>query len=213
MAAGRVVAIVDDDEGVRLSTAFLLERANYSVRLFESGDSFLRASPFDYACIILDIRMPGTDGLSVLRETCGRDICPPVIVVTGHGDVPLAIEAMKLGALDFLEKPYDAETLLAVLAGVMEVRDSVDRESVRSLEAVRLVGALSERQREVLCHLVRGDPNKIIAWKLGLSIRTVESHRAQVMERLGTRSIAGAIRIALAAGLPDVQCEPSLPES
>jgi two-component system response regulator FixJ len=199
---GTLLAVVDDDEGIRLSTGGLLEGAGYQVRLFESGDDFLaRWSPAETGCILLDLQMPGRDGLDVLRELGARGDSPPVVVITAHGCVAVAVEAMKLGASHFMEKPYGAEELLdelgRALASVSERGDA----RARRAKAIALVDSLSSRQRQVLLGILKGLPNKIIAFELGLSIRTVEAYRAQLLEKLGARGTAEAVRIALSAGL------------
>ena len=201
MTAPRVIAIVDDDEAVRESTAALLSAAAFEVDLYDSGDAFLKTDLNYINCVLLDIRMPGTDGIEVLRQLGEMERYPPVVVLTGHGDVALAVEAMKLGAVDFLEKPYDPTLLLNTLNLSIRNRQSRHEKVQPSKEALALIGRLSPRQREVLRGMLGGDPNKIMGWKLGLSIRTVESHRAQMMARLQVRSIAELIQIGLAAGL------------
>ena len=201
MTAPQAVAIVDDDEAVRESTAALLRAANFEVDLYESGDAFLKIDLTPVGCVLLDIRMPGTDGIEVLRQLGERERFPPVVVLTGHGDMALAVEAMKLGAMDFLEKPYEPAPLLNALNLAIRNRQSSDTNAEPSKEALALIGKLSARQLEVLRGMLGGEPNKIMAWKLGLSIRTVEAHRAQVMARMQVRSIAAAVQVGLAAGL------------
>lgn len=201
MTEGHFIAIVDDDEAVRESTAALLQAARFSVSLFESGDVFLESGPAPIDCILLDMRMPGADGIEVLRQLGERSVFPPVVVLTGHGDMALAIEAMKFGAMDFLEKPYEPTQLLNAINIVIAARRSSLQQSLPSAEALTRIDKLSDRQQQVLRGMVSGEPNKIMAWKLGLSIRTVEAHRAQVMSRLHVRSIAEAVQIGLAAGL------------
>lgn len=196
-----VVAIVDDDEAVRRSTAALLERAGYRVREFESGDAFLAAQfPGDSDCILLDLRMPGTGGLDVLRILGTWETMPPVLVMTGHGAVREAVEAMKLGAADFLEKPYPAEALLTVIGKALEAEPAAKAGAVDANAAAKVV-LLSQRQTQVLGGMLKGKPNKVMAYELGLSIRTVEAYRAQLLDKLGVRSTAEAIRIAIAAGM------------
>lgn len=200
--ACHVVAVVDDDDAVRLSTARLLERAGHRVQTYSSGDAFLEARlPDQLDCVLLDMRMPGRNGLDVLRALGDRDTAPSVLVLTGHGDVPLAVEAMKLGAVDFLEKPYPAGALIDAIQGACELRARSRASESASREAVERVRTLSERQRQVLTGIVKGQPNKIIAYELDLSIRTVEAYRAQLLDKLGVRSTAEAVRIAIAAGL------------
>lgn len=201
MTAPRSIAIVDDDEAVRESTAALLSAAAFEVDLYDSGDAFLKTDLNSINCVLLDIRMPGTDGIEVLRQLGEMERYPPVVVLTGHGDVALAVEAMKLGAMDFLEKPYEPTLLLNTLNLSIRNRQSGHEKVQPSKEALALIGRLSPRQREVLRRMLGGDPNKMMAWKLGLSIRTVEAHRAQMMARLQVRSISEVIQIGLAAGL------------
>ena len=203
------IAVVDDDEAVRLSTADLLERCGFEVKLFKSGDAFLEeASLAEISCILLDLQMPGRDGISVLRALADEGDSPPALILTAHGGIPSAVEAIRLGAYDFMEKPYDADTLLAgIREAIRRSRKGKEKGSVQS-EASALVAALSGRQRQVLGGIVRGLQNKIIAHELGLSIRTVEAYRAQLLERLGARGTADAVRVAIAAGLTD---ESSLP--
>lgn len=200
MVEQKLVAVVDDDEEVRHSTARLLEIAGYRVQEYASGDAFLAAQFRGVSdCILLDLRMPGTDGLDVLRIVHGWDEMPPVLVLTGHGAVKEAVEAMKLGAVDFLEKPYPPEALLQAIAtavaGRPKAKAAVDQ------EAAAKVALLSQRQRQVLLGILKGLPNKIIAFDLGLSIRTVEAYRAQLLDKLGVRGTAEAVRLAIAAGM------------
>jgi two-component system response regulator FixJ len=205
-----LVAIVDDDEAVRLSTASLITRSGFDVKLFESGDSFLsNESSEPFCCILLDMQMPGRNGLAVLRALDARGESPPVIVITAHGDIAVAVEAMKLGALDFIEKPYEAEALLARIADAQKGRTSANGAGAVRAKAAALVAGLSGRQRQVLQGIVRGLQNKIIAFELDLSIRTVEAYRAQLLERLGCRGTADAVRLAIAAGFLD---EPAAPQ-
>jgi two-component system response regulator FixJ len=197
----KVIAIVDDDDVVRQSTAVLLERAGYRIRAFESGDAFLAAQfPGDSDCVLLDMRMSGTDGLGVLKALGAWDAMPPVLVLTGHGAVPEAVEAMKLGAADFLEKPYPAEALLSAIEKALE-SGPTGKAGVVDAYAAAKVATLSHRQVQVLRGILKGQPNKIIAYELGLSIRTVEAYRAQLLEKLGVRGTAEAVRLAIAAGM------------
>jgi two-component system response regulator FixJ len=200
----KCIAIVDDDEAVRLSTAHLLERLGFEVKLFKSGDAFLEESSFDgISCILLDLQMPGRDGLAVLRALNERGDSPPALVLTAHGGIAAAVEAIKLGAHDFMEKPYDADALLAKIEEAMQQRSGAKSAGSVNAEAAALIAALSGRQRQVLQGIVRGLQNKIIAYELNLSVRTVEAYRAQLMERLGTRGTADAVRVAIAAGFMD----------
>jgi two-component system response regulator FixJ len=200
----KCVAVVDDDEAVRLSTASLLERFGFDVKLFESGDAFLELGSFSgISCILLDLQMPGRDGLAILRVLTERDDSPPVLVLTAHGGIPAVVEAMKLGAHDFMEKPYDADALLTKIEEAVQQSSGAKAAASVNAEAAALVATLSGRQRQVLQGIVRGLPNKIIAYELKLSIRTVEAYRAQLLARLGARGTADAVRMAIAAGFVD----------
>ncbi|NML04154.1 response regulator [Sphingomonas sp. G-3-2-10] len=196
------IFIVDDDQAVRESTARLLHRADYSTQAYDSGDSFLVASlPNDISCVLLDLRMPGTDGLGVLRIMEARGNMPPVVVITGHGDIPLAVEAMRLGASDFLEKPYVPERLFETIEKAAATRLGKREARTVDPEAQAVLKRLSWRQRQVLAGILCGHPNKIIAYELGLSIRTIEAYRAQLLVRLQLRGTAEVVKFALAAGL------------
>jgi len=197
-----VVAIVDDDDAVRQSTAGLLKRAGYGVDSYTSGSEFLASDlPPNLCCILLDMRMPGMDGLAVMRALRERELSVPVLVLTGHGDVPMAVEAMRLGAMDFIEKPYEPEALLDAIRRACSTPVPVTATHPIDMRAQAKVSTLTERQRSVLLGILKGQPNKIIAWELGLSIRTVEAYRAQMLIKLGVRGTAEAVRLALAAGL------------
>jgi len=204
MSNPHVIAIVDDDEAVRHSTAGLLKRAGHGVESFTGGAEFLASElPGTLTCVLLDMRMPGLDGLGVMRALRERDVSLPVLVLTGHGDVPMAVEAMRLGAIDFLEKPYPPAALLEAVARACIAPPQSTGGPPVNKQAQAKVAALSDRQRDVLRGILKGQPNKIIAWELGLSIRTVETYRAQMLEKLGVRGTAEAVRLALAAGLGD----------
>jgi len=197
----QLIAIVDDDDAVRDSTAALLRAADFAVERYDSGDAFLEMATAPVDCILLDVQMPGASGIDVLKQLGEREAFPPVIVLTGHGDIDLAVEAMKLGALDFLQKPFDPAGLLEALQSVIRARQQRLNSALPTEAAIQLVNRLSGRQKQVLRGMLGGEPNKIIAWKLGLSVRTIEAYRAQLMARLDVRSIAEAVQIALAAGL------------
>jgi two-component system, LuxR family, response regulator FixJ len=198
----RTVHVVDDDPAVRRSLERLLDAAGFHVVSYQSPAAFLNAaSGLSAGCILLDIRMPGVDGLEVQARLNRLRVNLPVIVMTGHGDVPSAVRAMKAGAVDFLEKPFDDETLLNVIGGAFAKASRLiggDREAVR---AAQRIATLSPREREVLDALLAGRPNKVIAFDLNISVRTVEVHRARMMERLGTKQFADAIRLAVMAKL------------
>jgi two-component system response regulator FixJ len=195
-----VVHIVDDDEAVRQSLAFLLSAAGIPVRLYESATTFLAALPgVQGGCLITDVRMPGMTGLQLLRELGSKSVPLPAIVITGHGDIRLAVEAMKAGAVDFIEKPFEEEAILRAVRlaerrGEMEGRQSKDD----SAHSARLA-SLSERERQVLEGLVAGHSNKIIAYNLGISPRTVEVYRANLMTKMQAKGLSELIRMALLA--------------
>ncbi len=202
MAPERWVYIVDDDEAVRHSLSALLETEGYKTRSFPSAAAFLDAAPALAAgCLICDVQMPGLGGLELHErlEADERDF--PMIVITGHGDVPLAVRAMKAGAVDFVEKPFAPAAILDSLAGVFTRLRKAAPESAESAEATAKLALLSPREREVLAGLLAGLPNKSIAYDLAISPRTVEIHRARVMDKMGARSLSELIRLALAAGM------------
>ncbi|HEV2334970.1 MAG TPA: response regulator FixJ [Stellaceae bacterium] len=202
MASDHLVYVVDDDEAVRESLAALLEAKSYTVRGFALAREFLAAAPsLRPGCLIADIRMPEMDGLKLQRLLTARAFNFPLIVITGHGEVPLAVEAMKAGAIDFIEKPFAAEAILAgVEAGLARLAASGQDDAATASAAGRLA-TLSPREREVLQGLLSGLPNKSIAYDLRISPRTVEIHRARVMDKMGARSLSDLIRTSLAAGL------------
>jgi two-component system response regulator FixJ len=200
MSADADVHVIDDDEAVRESIDFLLRAAGLSVRTYDSATSFLEAAPKIAAgCIITDVRMPGLSGLELLRRLQEMQVGLPVIVITGHGDVPLAVEAMKCGAVDFLEKPFDDDVLLAsVRAALNRSEESAAVEAERADIRAR-IAALTQRERDVLEGLVAGHPNKIIAFKLEISPRTVEIYRANLMTKMKAGSLSELVRMALVA--------------
>ena len=201
MTADADVHVIDDDEAVRESIDFLLRSAGLSVRTYDSAASFLDAAPKIAAgCIITDVRMPGLSGIDLLRRLQEMRIGLPVIVITGHGDVPLAVEAMKCGAIDFLEKPFDDDVLLtSVRSALNRSEESAAIESERADIRAR-IAALTQRERDVLEGLVAGHPNKIIAFKLEISPRTVEIYRANLMAKMKAGSLSELVRMALVVG-------------
>jgi len=202
MTADADVHVIDDDEAVRESIDFLLRSAGLSVRTYDSATAFLEAAPkISSGCIITDVRMPGLNGIDLLRRLQEMEIGLPVIVITGHGDVPVAVEAMKCGAVDFLEKPFDDDVLLASVRGALNrSEESAAVESERAEIRAR-IAALTQRERDVLEGLVAGHPNKIIAFKLEISPRTVEIYRANLMTKMKAGSLSELVRMALVAGL------------
>jgi two-component system response regulator FixJ len=199
MPAERTVHVVDDDAAIRRSLEVLLDAAGFQVISYDTPLGFLEAAPsLSPGCVLLDIKMPGMDGLELQGLLLKGNVPLPVIVMTGQGDVQSAVRAMKAGAVDFLEKPYSDELLLnAIEAALGRIGGpDDDREAV---VAAQLIATLSLREREVLDSLVAGRANKVIAFDLGISVRTVEVHRAHMMERLGVRQFAEAIRLAVMA--------------
>ncbi len=199
---GNVVHVIDDDSAMRQSLAFLLRTASVAVQTYESAAAFLAALPSGPAgCVITDVRMPGMSGLDLLQKLRSLDFPMPVIVITGHGDVPLAVEAMKNGAADFIEKPFDDEVLLgSVRAALAAQTGQNEQHAMRAAIAERLAG-LSMRERQVLEGLVAGNPNKTIAFDLGISPRTVEIYRANVMTKMEAASLSDLVRMALVGGV------------
>lgn len=200
----RLIHLVDDEEAIRRSAGFLLKTSGFEVRTYASGVEFLReARTAEPGCILLDVRMPEMDGLEVQRELNARGVSMPVVVLTGHGDVTIAVQAMKQGAVDFLEKPFEKELLLNALDMAYKRLEAAEEASTSEQQARVRLAALTPRELDVLRGLVRGHPNKTIAYDLNISPRTVEVHRANLMTKLDVRSLSEALRIAFAAGLGD----------
>ena len=198
MAADGVVHVIDDDADVRQSLAFLLSSAGLAVRVHDSAVAFLKVLPdIEDGCVVTDVRMPGIDGLELQRRLGELERRLPVIVMTGHGDVPLAVEAMKAGAVDFIEKPFDDEVMLSAIRAALARRTLESSRDARTLEIQGRIKRLSEREREVLDRLVAGKPNKVIAFELGISPRTVEVYRANVMTKMQADSLSELVRMAL----------------
>jgi two-component system response regulator FixJ len=200
---GRIVYLVDDDEAIRRSASFMLKTSGFTVKSFVSGVEFLKEKEPEAGCVLLDIRMPGMDGLEVQQALRDRGSTLPVIVMTGHGDVNVAVQAMKGGAVDFIEKPFEKAVLMSAIEEGFARIEQADRSRVRRDEARVRLQALTPREHDVLKGLVRGHPNKTIAYDLDISPRTVEIHRANLMGKLGVASLSEALRIAFAAGLGD----------
>lgn len=202
MPSDAVVHLIDDDEGVRQSLAFLLSTLGFAVRVYDSAVAFLNALPgVQPGCIVTDIRMPEVDGLELQRRLNTLQIGLPVIVMTGHADVPLAVKAMKAGAVDFLEKPFDDEALLSAIRMALDGHARNGRREAELADIQARLGALSGREREVLGGLVAGHPNKAIAYDLNISPRTVEVYRANVMTKMNAASLSDLVRMALVAGV------------
>ncbi|KTE26999.1 MULTISPECIES: response regulator [unclassified Sphingopyxis] len=198
----RLIHLVDDEEAIRKSAGFMLRTVGFEVRTYASGVEFLKlARTAETGCVLLDVRMPELDGLQVQSEMAQRGINMPVVVLTGHGDVTLAVQAMKAGAVDFIEKPFEKASLLEAIDRGFARIDRVDVRATEEAEAQVRIGVLTPREKEVLDGLARGYPNKTIAYDLGVSSRTIEVHRASLMSKLAVRSLSDALRIAFAAGL------------
>ena len=196
------VYIIDDDVDVRESLTFFLSAAGFTARAFAEPMEFLAAvSQLAPGCVLLDIRMPGVDGFEVLERLRLAEAALPVVVITGHGDVVVAVRAMKLGASDFLEKPFEEDMLLRILSQTFAALENNRYASDRRRHARARLEKLSEREREVLVALLAGRSNKVVAFELGISVRTVEMHRAAMMERLLVRTFADALRLALDGGI------------
>jgi two-component system response regulator FixJ len=200
------VHIVDDDAAIRRAMVRLLRSAGFVPVAHESAQAILNAAPnLSSGCMLLDVRMPGMDGLELLARMGEFGIDLPVIVLTGHGDVPTAVKAMKAGAVDFIEKPIDEDQLLdAIHAALADKKPGARHRAVA--QATEQMTLLSPRERQVLEAIAGGRPNKLIAYDLGISVRTVEVHRAHMLDRLGVRNIAEAIRIAVLAAVAQLAC-------
>lgn len=196
------IFIVDDDEAVRDSLKALLESAGLKVQAYGSGQEFLNANdPSRSGCLLLDIRMPDMSGLEVQEELVAKQDNLPIIMITGHGDIPIAVKAMKAGAFDFIEKPFKDEVILDSLRRALGLDEQFRRKESSAIDVGARVALLTPRERDVLEQLVIGRQNKVIAFDLGISPRTVEVHRARVMEKMKARSLSHLVRMALAAGI------------
>lgn len=202
MTDKRVIHIVDDEAALRRSASYMLKTSGYAVEAWQSGAAFLKeVRHAEHGCVLLDVRMPEIDGLTVQRTLAERGVTMPVVFMTGHGDINIAVRAMKAGAVDFLEKPFEKAALLAAIEDAFSRIESTDGAIARSAEAEVVLAGLTPREREVLEGLARGLPNKTIAFDMGISPRTVEVHRANVMTKLDVSTLSEALRIAFAAGM------------
>lgn len=198
----RIVHIIDDEDAIRRSAGFMLKTSGFAVTPWISGVEFLKnVKHVEQGCILLDVRMPEMDGLEVQHALRERGVAMPVVVLTGHGDVSIAVRAMKAGAVDFIEKPFEKSALLAALDHAFDRLADVENRACRAADAAILIAGLTAREQDVLRGLAQGLPNKTIAYDLGISPRTVEVHRANLMARLNVRSLSEALRIAFAADL------------
>lgn len=202
MSPSKAVYVIDDDPAMRDSLEFLLDSAGFKVTLFDSALSFFAAVPgLGFGCVVSDVRMPGLDGIELLKRLKDDDKQLPVVIMTGHGDIPLAVEAMKLGAIDFLEKPFEDERLLTTISSALS-RGPVERkdETVAADIAAR-IATLSPRERQVLEGLIAGLSNKLIARDYNISPRTIEVYRANVMTKMQAGSISELVRLAMRGGI------------
>jgi two-component system response regulator FixJ len=200
MINDKIVHIVDDDDSVRRSVAFMMKHAGYHVENHISGVEFLKAAKTaQRGCVLLDVRMPEMDGIQVQQVMAIRGVDMPVVVLTGHGDIAIAVKAMRNGAVNFIEKPYEKEELLRAVDETFEWLDRSHDKAMKSSEAKIRLASLTGRERDVLNGLVAGYPNKTIAYDLGISPRTVEIYRSNMMDKLRVRSLSEALRIAFIA--------------
>jgi len=199
--SSRTIHLVDDDEAIRRSASLVLRTSGYLVKTYELGTQLLEAETLAPGCILMDVRMPEMDGLEVQSALKERGVTLPVIVMTGHGDVNLAVRAMKAGAIDFLEKPFEKADLIAAIEEGFDRIETAGRRQAQKEEARARLSVLTPRELEVLHGLVEGLPNKTIAYNLGISPRTVEVHRANLMAKLSVPSLSDALKLAFAAGM------------
>jgi two-component system response regulator FixJ len=200
MPTNSIVHVIDDDASMRKSLAFLLKSAKITAEVYDRAEMFLERLPeLQGGCIVTDVRMPGMSGIDLLRRLQDMKVTMPVIVITGHGDIPLAVEAMKYGASDFLEKPFDDDVLLAAVKNALTEQTS-DRELTAQRAAIqKRLAKLSPRERQVLDGLVAGRPNKIIGFDLGISPRTIEIYRANLMTKMEAGSLSELVRMVITA--------------
>ncbi|MGJ4965138.1 response regulator FixJ [Bradyrhizobium sp. SZCCHNRI1009] len=201
MAEQAKVYVIDDDEAMRDSLNFLLDSSGFDVTLFENAEVFLGQLPMlPFGCVVSDVRMPGIDGIELLKRMKAAGSSFPILVMTGHGDVPLAVEAMKLGAIDFLEKPFEDERLVAMIeTAIQQAEPAAKNESVTQ-DILARVASLSPRERQVMDGLMAGLSNKLIAREYDISPRTIEVYRANVMTKMGANSLSELVRLAMRAG-------------
>ena len=196
------VYVIDDDEAMRDSLNFLLDSADYEVTLFETAVKFLDALPgLEFGCVVSDVRMPGLDGIELLKRMKAGHSTFPIVIMTGHGDVPLAVEAMKLGAVDFLEKPFEDDRLIAMIEMAIQQAEPAARSEALTQDIAARVASLSPRERQVMNGLIAGLSNKLIARDYDISPRTIEVYRANVMTKMQANSLSELVRLAMRAGL------------
>jgi len=200
MSRGKVY-VVDDDEAMRDSLGFLLGSADFDVTIFESAQHFLDAvSGIGFGCVLSDVRMPGIDGIELLKRLKASHSTFPVLIMTGHGDVPLAVEAMKLGAADFVEKPFEDDRLIGMIDAALRQAESSARTEAATLDVTARIAALSPRESQVMDGLIAGLSNKLIAREYDISPRTIEVYRANVMTKMQANSLSELVRLAIRAG-------------
>jgi two-component system, LuxR family, response regulator FixJ len=201
MAHRGKVYVIDDDEAMRDSLDFLLGAADFHVTLFESAQHFLDALPdASFGCVVTDVRMPGIDGIEMLKRLKANRSTFPVVIMTGHGDVPLAVEAMKLGAVDFLEKPFEDDRLIGIIDIALKQAESGAQTEAVTVEIAARIASLSPRERQVMEGLIAGLSNKLIAREYDISPRTIEVYRANVMTKMQAGSLSELVRLAMRAG-------------
>ncbi|MEO1281453.1 MAG: response regulator [Pseudomonadota bacterium] len=200
------IAIVDDDDAVSDSLDVLLRACGFETSVFQTVAGFAAIDAEGFDAILLDVRLPDGDGISVLQGLHQKGVQTPVLIMTGHGDVPMAVRAMRYGAVDFIEKPFDPDQMLASIDSAIEQMKEKRVAESASVEARERVAKLTTREHEIMLALVSGKPNKIIAYELELSPRTVEVHRARIMEKTAAGSLSGLVRLAISAGVdPDAE--------
>lgn len=196
------VYVIDDDEAMRDSLNFLLDSAGFAVSLFDTGQSFIDALPeLGFGCVVSDVRMPGLDGIELLKRMKAQHSPFPILIMTGHGDVPLAVEAMKLGAVDFLEKPFEDERLVGMIETAIRRAEPAARNEAVAQDIAARVATLSPREHQVMEGLIAGLSNKLIAREYDISPRTIEVYRANVMTKMQANSLSELVRLAMRAGM------------
>jgi two-component system, LuxR family, response regulator FixJ len=202
MSSKPKVYVIDDDAAMRDSLDFLLDAANFDVTLFESATNFLQRLPaLDYGCVVSDVRMPGIDGIELLKRMKAVESRFPIVIITGHGDVPLAVEAMKLGAVDFLEKPFEDDRLISMIRAAIRQGEPAAKDEAVARDIAARIAALSPRERQVMDGLIAGLSNKMIARNYDISPRTIEVYRANVMTKMQANSLSELVRLAMRTGL------------
>ncbi len=202
MSEGLSVYILDDDEAVRDSMSALLDSYGFEQSIYASANTFLDSVTPDFAgCLLLDIRMPEMDGLEVLQRLVANGITLPVIIITGHGDLPMAVKAMKFGAVDFIEKPFEEDVLIESVRRAMAIGEKIHAHDNEKKDLQQRLEKLTPREHEVLIHIASGLQNKVIAYEMGISPRTIEIHRARVIEKMQARNLSHLVRMAIEGGV------------